>query len=373
MPITNKFFVYPFANVGDVATIPDTIQPSGAVSYPQGFTVKYELDPTIDPTALEVPRLETNQVLLDATNALKQYQISGVPNFITTSDNLGSPWSYDKYAKALYDDGINGLRPYVSLVDLNTSLPTDQTKWVVDTLNPQTLRSGEFIVYTSTGIPNSLQVTPNDSYLSTLTIGTQIKIIANSTNTNATTLNIGNGSGPIAINIVGPTGLIPLSGGEIINTGIYDFIFNGSVWVLTNPTNSGNFYGASVWSSVSQSIGAGPTKINYDTPIYDTNGIFDPINHRFIVGKIGYFSFNANIGFSGVGSGIGTVFLYKNGSPIAETSAIANTGDTVPPNYVEDFASSASDYYEIFCGFSGAGKNTLASIVFKFQMKYLGK
>jgi microcystin-dependent protein len=118
----------PFAISGDKTTIPVAPPPAGEVSYESGFGVNYQLDPVTDPDALDVPRLEFNQLMFDITSNVQQYQQLGFPFFITTSDNGGSPFSYSRNAFVRYDDG-SGFEIYYSLVNLNTSLPTDTTKW----------------------------------------------------------------------------------------------------------------------------------------------------------------------------------------------------------------------------------------------------
>jgi hypothetical protein len=123
-----KYFRNPFATAGDRTPVPDDAQPSGAVSYADGFTSDYEKVKT-DPSSKEVPRQETNEIFFDITTAIQEYQQRGIPNFITTADNDGTPYPYAKYAIVLYDDGVNGVRAFESLVDSNTALPIDVTKW----------------------------------------------------------------------------------------------------------------------------------------------------------------------------------------------------------------------------------------------------
>lgn len=120
-----KFFRFPFAMSGDKATVPDDSQPSGSVSYEDGFGIDYELDPGVDPAAKDVPRDETNQLYFDITTAIKEYQIYGIPDFITTAQNGGAAYPYAQYARVHYSDGFN----YESRVAANVDLPTDATKW----------------------------------------------------------------------------------------------------------------------------------------------------------------------------------------------------------------------------------------------------
>lgn len=124
-----KYFRNAFAIAGDVADVPDDTQPSGTVSYEQGFPIGYELVQT-DPASLDIPRNQTNQLYLDITSNIQQYQQVGSPNFITTAQNAGSPYPYGKYATVTYDDGINGARRFMSKKNTNTSLPTVKADWL---------------------------------------------------------------------------------------------------------------------------------------------------------------------------------------------------------------------------------------------------
>lgn len=120
-----KFFKFPFATAGDKTAIPDASQPSGSVSYTDGFTVDYELDPGVDPAAKDVPRDETNQLYFDITNAIKEYQEFGVPDYITSALNGGSAFSYSKYARVKWTDGAI----YESRINANTTDPSNTTNW----------------------------------------------------------------------------------------------------------------------------------------------------------------------------------------------------------------------------------------------------
>jgi hypothetical protein len=122
---------YAFAVSGDRATVAQTTQPSGVVSWQEGYGFDYQREQGVDPLAKDVPRDAMNQIIYAISNAAKQYQENGTPDFITTSDNGGTPFSYSKNARVRYDDGVNGFLLYQSKVDSNTSLPTDTTKWSV--------------------------------------------------------------------------------------------------------------------------------------------------------------------------------------------------------------------------------------------------
>lgn len=141
-----KYFKFPFATSGDKTAIPDTVQPGGEVSYPQGFGPDYELDPGVFPAAKDVPRDETNQLYFDITNALKEYQEFGTPDFISSAMNGGSPFSYAKFARVKYTDD----KIYVSKKNANTSLPSVAADWY------QSSQDAEFLSITATAFEASV-------------------------------------------------------------------------------------------------------------------------------------------------------------------------------------------------------------------------
>jgi len=140
-----KFFLFPFAEDGDKTAIPDDTQPSGSVSYETGFGIDYQKDLATDPTAKPIPRNQFNQLMFDVTNALRQYQTLGVPDFITNADNGGVDFPYDIYARVRYDDGVNGFQLYESLETANVALPSDLTKWRIVSNNLQGIQAGTII------------------------------------------------------------------------------------------------------------------------------------------------------------------------------------------------------------------------------------
>lgn len=125
-PSSYKFFIEPFATGGDTTTIPVPPQSGGLVSMTEGFTSVYEIADHADPMYQPVPRAQSNWLYYVITQAIKQYQTFGTPEWIDTASNGGTPFPYDKYAKVLYTDG----KVYLSLVTSNTTTPgTDPTKW----------------------------------------------------------------------------------------------------------------------------------------------------------------------------------------------------------------------------------------------------
>lgn len=125
---SSKFFGIPFGASGDKATIPEATQPSGVVSYQQGFGPDYERDPATDPLAKRVPRDETNEFYFQVSNTLRYLQLFGLPEWYDV-DGSGNDVSYPVAARVRHLD-----QAWVSIAATNTAIPgSDPTKWVLDT------------------------------------------------------------------------------------------------------------------------------------------------------------------------------------------------------------------------------------------------
>lgn len=142
MPIDGYFDVV-FAENGDVDPVPDDIQPDGSVSYDSGYGVDYELDPASNPNALNIERTKMNQLFLDITTAIQQYQQHGTPPFITSVMNGGSPYSYSKYDRVLYS-GVT----YTSLENSNTDTPPS-SKWAANDARIRLSANADYYVATT--------------------------------------------------------------------------------------------------------------------------------------------------------------------------------------------------------------------------------
>lgn len=124
-----KWFRFPFAVTGSRTAVPEDLQPSGDVSYEEGYGIDYSRDPVLDPLAKRIERDKYNQILYDITNWIRDLTIIGTPDFITTAQNGGVPYSYQAGARVMFDDGGGYVR-WESLVGTNTSSPlSDPTKW----------------------------------------------------------------------------------------------------------------------------------------------------------------------------------------------------------------------------------------------------
>jgi hypothetical protein len=118
------YFRRTFAQGGDKIAVPIDDPSDGSVSYETGYGAQYSENPTTTATARRVERAKYNRLLSDITTEIQQYQQSGYPEFITTSDNGGSPFSYSKGATVRYSGSV-----YRSLIDSNTDLPTVASSW----------------------------------------------------------------------------------------------------------------------------------------------------------------------------------------------------------------------------------------------------
>lgn len=121
------FWKIPFADSGTKTAIPAT-DAGGAVNYTYGFGVDYQLEQGVDPDAKDIPRDKFNELQYQITRTLQLWQIHGFPDYITTADNGGTPFSYGINDFVRYDDG-SGFKVYFSIAASNTALPTDATKW----------------------------------------------------------------------------------------------------------------------------------------------------------------------------------------------------------------------------------------------------
>lgn len=186
--MTAPYFRIPFGTDGDLAAIPITTQVDGSLSYQQGFGPDFSLDPDSGPPSKDVPRDQTNQLYFDITTALQQYQQHGVPDFITTSDNGGTAFSYSQYARVLYDSG-SGFHVYESLADSNNTLPTDATKW------RQVSASDEVYYGTTTNVADTYDCPLTPPLLTSYEQGKLYIVQFNSPNSASTvTLNLGPGA-----------------------------------------------------------------------------------------------------------------------------------------------------------------------------------
>lgn len=142
--MTGNYIDTPFAVDGDLTPVPDSVQPDGSISFPQGYGPNYSLDPESNPTALLIERTKFNYLMNFITTQLQQYQQHATPDFITDTENGGSAYSYSNYDRVRYDPGTGHPVVYQSLKDSNTDLPTVTASWGI-------------VSVTNSGIPRNAQ------------------------------------------------------------------------------------------------------------------------------------------------------------------------------------------------------------------------
>lgn len=124
--MANNFFKTPWATTGEKVAIPDATQPSGDVSLEEGYPEDYSKDSRVDPDAKYIERSKWNWLFGKVTAAIRELQVfGGIPEFITSAENGGSPFSYSQGARCTLGGVI-----YVSKTNSNTQTPPD-TNWGV--------------------------------------------------------------------------------------------------------------------------------------------------------------------------------------------------------------------------------------------------
>lgn len=237
---TPKYFSYPFAVSGDIATVPDPTQPGGSVSYAQGFGPDYAL-PSSNPAYLTIPRTNFNQLLYDVTSTLQQLYQNGFPLFITSAMNDGSPFSYSKNAY-VYQTADGNV--YYSLVNSNTDVPPT-AKWQI-VGGPTATSYSNFAA--DTGSANHYNIAPVPG-VGTPTAGIIIILQPANANTGACDI-IVNANSAVAIKTLqnqDPTA------GMIIPSATHLLAFNAvtGFWVLLNPA-----LGNAAYTSISAIVAA---------------------------------------------------------------------------------------------------------------------
>jgi microcystin-dependent protein len=181
MAETPPYFYYPFAIDGDVAAIPVTTQPSGSISYQQGYGPDYELDLLTNPDALPIGRTTMNQLFFDITTLLQQYSQYGTPLFITTAQNQGVPFPYPQYARTYYTDG----NVYENQVDDNIVAPGVDNSWLKISGDATGVLTGTILDYAGFTAPAGY-LTCDGSAVARATYGALLSVISQ-TQTGTTT------------------------------------------------------------------------------------------------------------------------------------------------------------------------------------------
>ena len=263
-------------------------------------------------------------------------------------------------------------------VDITDQLLTTDMATAVNYAIANYIRQNYALKFTSTGTANALIITTSPVY-PTIIQGTEIIVVANATNTGATTIRI-DGGAIVNINVQAYNGVRPLQPGHIASGGLYCLVYNGTVWILTNPSLKAlGFIGASVVKSTTQAIpGTGvETRIDFSTlPTYDTNSFFNPITNQMTAPFSGYYEFSQLTAFNSTNStstGVGVSINLTTGGLIPlgySPQDSTGTFSAVMQGNFSTFMNAGNIAFLSARTFTGSAARTLTSSY--FQVKYLG-
>lgn len=143
MPAPYRYFLYPFGiQANDLAALPDTPPVNNSVNYQTGWPDPYELNLLTDPTALPMPRGAMNQLMLDITNNIQEYQQYGAPQWVSglVFNPVGPVNGYPIFARVYYSGQV-----YESQTANNTTTPGSDPSWLQVSGNFQGVEPGTVI------------------------------------------------------------------------------------------------------------------------------------------------------------------------------------------------------------------------------------
>lgn len=225
-----KFFRTIFAASGDKTPIPDAIDPSGNVSYGEGYGFDYQRQET-DPDKKDIERDKMNALFFDITAAIRELQSQGIPDFITTALNGGTAFSYAQFAIVRFSGAL-----YLSLVGSNTATPADATKWAL-LPTPELLQRDAYASAVAAGSANALTAafSPAIALLPAAPGTLHVMVRAGAANTSATPTFAADGT---AAKTIVKGNNAPLVAGDISGAGHWlELAYDATLdrWILLNP------------------------------------------------------------------------------------------------------------------------------------------
>lgn len=169
MPTSYPYIQVPFATSGDKDTIPVQTDPTGAVSWTQGYGPDYQRDLATDPLAKPIERVGMNQLFYAISAIVKGWQDMAVPEWVPAAETGGMQNAYGLGVWVRYNGNI-----YVSVDATNTDVPGVGSKWVqapfrMATAGEISAGAGVFppSVTQVRGLISSFAPTPQDASLTT--------------------------------------------------------------------------------------------------------------------------------------------------------------------------------------------------------------
>lgn len=227
-----KFFRIPFATGGDKTAVPDPADVNGFVSYTEGYGFDYQR-PKTDVAAKNIERDKMNEIFYDITTAIAEIQAQGVPDFITTALNGGSPYSYALNAIVKYSGDL-----YISLAAANTADPTDATKWALIP-TPARIQSVAYSHAVAGGTADALTATFSPAITALPAAPGTLSVLVRAASANATTTPTFAADGTAAKTIVKGSNSA-LVAGDIAGAGHWlalEYDATLDKWVLQNPAH----------------------------------------------------------------------------------------------------------------------------------------
>lgn len=195
-------------------------------------------------------------------------------------------------------------------------------------VQPAQLQRSLFTFAVDIGSVNAVVVNPSPAY--TGYTYARISVFVAHTNTSAATLNI-NGLGAVGIVKFASGHYVPLSGGELLSGGTYEFICDGTQFILLNPTQPFIYAQVTFTDSTSQSIpgGGGLYTIAFNQIINDPFSLFNTGASAFVPHITGQYEFSWSV-FAQTATDTQSSFLLKNGTIVSGSNKSHPTGqDTV--------------------------------------------
>jgi len=217
------YFRIPFATSGDKTAVPVPIQGGGEVSYTEGFGFDYQREIGVDPDALLIVRENYNELSYQEELAIKDLQEWYVPEFITTAENGGAPFSYSQKMRVKLSGEV-----YESLTNSNTTTPPS-ANWIIV---PTTGTVG--IPETTAGGTNNDVTAVFPFPLSTLAQNIIVGVRSASANTTAMTFN----PDGLGVRDVYKGANAPIASGDVPSAGYWMLLQRDQTldkWQLINP------------------------------------------------------------------------------------------------------------------------------------------
>jgi len=152
------------------------------------------------------------------------------------------------------------------------------------------------------------------------------------------------------------------------NSGVLQ-LASGTGNLVTVPSVTGTAMVSGNMPAFSASMSAGQTvsnntatKLVFNTETYDTNNCYDPTtNYRFTPNVAGYYQINAGVLCPSSTIGVGTIYIYRNGSRALTSQTQNATAQAIVTISGLMYCNGTTDYIEGWCFQNTGGSATMGS------------